>query len=415
MKKLFALVLAVIFVASCCFAVTADEEEQLPENAIPLDYAGFKYEAGLSEILYTEEATTVKGITDTPATEGGKDLNYFAVAIVDADTMTVTWFSDILGREVEGGIKSDVPISERSYLLIVQGTHPSFADFKPEVGDEVVLYNVDPEAAADLGNPTALTNAGFTYGKPEELIVIDVDTTGWTYVDGENTGKWQNEGDAVGTYYYNAGIVDGKYVMEILFNGDLSGTDDSYGNGNGTNVRVWFHTAKNDAGTEQLTYNSFIDVSYTPNGVLNRFMTNGSTDGNSAAAKYGYTDAKPYTVQTIVPTALDGLYVKIVLNEVYNCDINEDLEAIFAVSNKPGDKANNCLYSGEFLKPYSSWESEGAFSFYEGTKPAEESKEESKPAEESKQPTPKTGDAGMIALAIVSVVTLAGVVVVKHR
>ncbi len=45
----------------------------------------------------------------------------------------------------------------------------------------------------------------------------------------------------------------------------------------------------------------------------------------------------------------------------------------------------------------------------------EESKQESKPAEESKQPTPKTGDAGMIALAIVSVVTLAGVVVVKNK
>ncbi len=47
--------------------------------------------------------------------------------------------------------------------------------------------------------------------------------------------------------------------------------------------------------------------------------------------------------------------------------------------------------------------------------PVEESKEESKtePKEESKQPTPKTGDAGMIALAIVSVITLAGVMVVK--
>ncbi len=47
--------------------------------------------------------------------------------------------------------------------------------------------------------------------------------------------------------------------------------------------------------------------------------------------------------------------------------------------------------------------------------PVEGSKEESKPAEESKQPTPKSGDAGMIALAIVSVITLAGVVVVKNK
>lgn len=39
----------------------------------------------------------------------------------------------------------------------------------------------------------------------------------------------------------------------------------------------------------------------------------------------------------------------------------------------------------------------------------EPSKEESKPAEESKAPTPKTGDNGMIALAVVSVITLAGV------
>ena len=54
----------------------------------------------------------------------------------------------------------------------------------------------------------------------------------------------------------------------------------------------------------------------------------------------------------------------------------------------------------------------------ESSEPAEESKEESKEAskEESKTPvTPKTGDAGMIALAIVSVITLAGVVVVKNR
>ncbi len=40
----------------------------------------------------------------------------------------------------------------------------------------------------------------------------------------------------------------------------------------------------------------------------------------------------------------------------------------------------------------------------------DESEEPSKPA-----PTPKTGDAGMIALAIVSVITLAGVVIVKNK
>ena len=410
MKKLFALLIALVLVASCCFTATADDE--LPEGAFVLDFAGFQYEDGRADILYSADETTIEEFT-------GKDLNYFAVAIVDAETMEVTWFMhDPLGRP--DGVKSDILVPANSYLIILHGNNAGYAAFNPEVGDEVVLYNVDVDAAADLANPTALTNSGFTYAKPEELVLIDVDTTGWTNVDGETVGAWQNTGDPVGTYCYNAGIKDGKYVMEIVFNGDLSGTNDSYGNGNGTNVRVWFHTAKNEAGTDQLTYNSFIDVAYTPDGVINRFMVNGSADGNSAAAKYGYEDKKPYTIETVVPTALDGLYVKLVFDDIPNCDINEDLEAIFTVSNKPGDLANNALYSGSFLKPYSSWESAEAFGFYEsGDEPEEpseepskeESKEQSK--EESKPVTPKTGDNGMIALAIVSVITLAGVVVVK--
>ncbi len=331
--------------------------EELPEGAIALDYAGFVYDT-FAEILYAAETTTVIGLTE-------KDLNYFAVAVVDGETMKVTYFGNTLGRP--DGVKSDVEIPAGSYVIIVHGNKTAdFAAFAPQVGATVEVYNVILENIGDLKEAAALENAGFTYENPE--VVIDVDTSKWTYVDGETVGAWQNTSDPVGSYWYNIGIKDGKYILEVVFEGELTGTAASYGNGNGTNVRIWFHTAKNAAGTKQLTYNSFIDVSYTPDAVLDRFMTNGTTDGNSAAAAFGYDyvgDEKPYTVETIVPTKLDGLYVKLVFDSIPNCVVNEDLDCVFTVSSKP-ETGNNALYSSDFLKPYQgTWDRLNSVNFYE--------------------------------------------------
>lgn len=197
--------------------------------------------------------------------------------------------------------------------------------------------------------------------KPGAEVVIDVDTTDWTYVDGKTNGTWQNaldpdDPEAVGTYYYrankeyryNSDILGGagfKYVIEILFKGELTGTPEAFGEGNGTNIRIWFHSAKNVTGADQLAYNTVLDLAYNGSDIVSRLAINSHTEDNKPNWVIGYDAEKPYTVESVIPTAKDGLYLKISFSGIMNIVDDSDVEAVITASNKPSGKSNNALDS----------------------------------------------------------------------
>jgi len=322
-----------------------------------------------------------------------------------------------------------------------------------------VKYAYTKSTAEDKGGVFLFISECEAYGKPTP-VVIDVDTTGWTKVDGETAGTWQtalnptdpnaDKGDNVGSYVYKAGKVDGKYVIEVVFSGELSGTpesDKTFGNGYGTNVRVWFHSAKNEAGTEQLSYNTLLDVAYNGETVVSRLATNSELDKNKANWILGYDAEKPYTVESIIPTAKDGLYVKITFDEIPNIVDNNDVVAVISVSNKPEGKNNNCLHSNTYTDGNGPWHNDTWITANLGTTvsfaepvddPSSEPSSEDTSSEPSSEPTseessdastastastasagessvdaPQTGDMGIAAIALLAIVTAGGVFAVR--
>ncbi|MFA6729732.1 MAG: LamG-like jellyroll fold domain-containing protein [Eubacteriales bacterium] len=193
----------------------------------------------------------------------------------------------------------------------------------------------------------------------------EIEIYGNKFVDGISNGIWQTlleEGEEREETYSYAGYIDGDdVVVELNFNGPLSGTDASYGNGAGTNVRVWYYVPNAEIeGVACTTYTSFIDVSYTPSGVLDRLLHNTNPTGNTAAVAYGYNDAgKPYTVESAVNPDNDGMYVKITV-PLSVLGATNAVEYLLTVSNKPEGKENNALYSHPYIKPFTEWKPEFA-------------------------------------------------------
>lgn len=281
-----------------------------------------------------------------------------------------------------------------------------------------------------------------------EDVTIDVDTTGWTKVDGTNVGTWQTAltpakpedkpGTDIGSYFYKASKVDGKYVIEVVYNGALTGTADSFGNGNGTNVRVWFHAAKNEAGAEQKAYNALLDVAYNGTALVTRFAKNDAVAENKANWVYGYdATEKPYTVDPVIPTAKDGLYVKITMNSVLNVPADSEVTAVISVSNKPEGKDNNCLHSHTYTDGKGPWGNETWSDFAASTvsfkdaapDTSSEASADASEAESTAASTvestaasaaassaagaPPTGDLGVAAIALLAIVTAGGVFAVR--
>ena len=330
--------------------IQPEEKMALPEGAIAIDYAGYKHAAFVSIVAGSDEdvaALTLRGHGQA------KDMNYACNILVGSD-------NKVIDVDFAVGTPCAFVCPEGGYIITYNANKAGYEAMKNiQVGATITLYNINLAPIYALEGSVELADAAFTYENP--TITIDVDTTGWTYVDGVNNGKWQNDTVSVGTYYYNTAIEDGKYVIEVVFNGKLSGTAESNGNGKGTNLRFWFHTAKNAAETAQETYNAFMDIAYTPDGLIDTLKTNGSTNGNSGVL---YEGEQIYTIESVIPTAKDGIYVKVVFDSIPNCLVNDDLDVIITVSNKPED-TNNALYSNNQLKPYAEpWNRRESVNFY---------------------------------------------------
>ncbi|MGI6715746.1 MAG: LamG-like jellyroll fold domain-containing protein [Eubacteriales bacterium] len=243
--------------------------------------------------------------------------------------------------------------AQSSGALPAAGSGAKWVMWKLELGTELHIY----DDVIAIGKTLA--------GQEQKKFYTTLDgfdTTGFTLVDGVNTGIWQTpDQDRPEFFYYKNYLENGKVVTEMLFKGPLTGTDASMGNGNGTNVRVWYFVpfAEKD-GTAFTTYTHFIDVSWTPSGVKDRLLGNTNPTGNTASVMYGYdVSEKPYTVESVVPFLKDGLYVKVSM-PLSALGGTDAVELMVSASNKLSDLGNNALYHTDYIQPWKEWKHDKA-------------------------------------------------------
>lgn len=166
---------------------------------------------------------------------------------------------------------------------------------------------------------------------------------GWgpTWLDVNENGVWQQNKTVPEAerfdYQYAAKYENGNYYFGLKYTGKLTGTADSYGNSNGTNLRLW---VRNPA-TGYVSYNYFFDVSWNGTSFVTCLKRNTNAAGNTAAPVYGYdAESYPYTVnwaQTETGAEIELIVPDTVIGAGY------ETRAIFSVSNN--DAANYCLHS----------------------------------------------------------------------
>ena len=177
---------------------------------------------------------------------------------------------------------------------------------------------------------------------------------GWgpTWLDVDENGVWQQNKTVPEAerfdYQYAAKYENGNYYFGLKYTGKLTGTADSYGNGSGTNLRLW---VRNPA-TGYVSYNYFFDVSWNGTSFVTRLMRNTNAAGNKAAPVYGYdAESYPYTVnwaQTETGAEIELIVPDTVIGAGY------ETRAIFSVSNN--DAKNYCLHSNNNDNaPASAW------------------------------------------------------------
>lgn len=192
-------------------AVQPDEDgrETLPEEAIPLDIAG--YRGGDNNFIASFNGGTTMGeyvslYGDT--TDAG--LTGYAVALVNIETNEIEYV------DLSDGDKSSVEIDYDHYLIAVSRDNADeFTAFceSAAVGEYVQLYNVNPEGIINANPEIELDGAGFTVYSADPVL----------------------KGGADAVYDEEDGVVD-VYVDDItvdefvgMFENDVTVTD---GDGN---------------------------------------------------------------------------------------------------------------------------------------------------------------------------------------
>lgn len=164
----------------------------------------------------------------------------------------------------------------------------------------------------------------------------------WKEANGITAGTWQESNvPGVPHSYEYAAAYDaetGNVKLGVKFHGILTGTADAYGNGKGTNIRVWIR----NPGTGYTAYNFFADVSYNGTEWLTCIKQNTNPTGNSGTVVADYNaESYPYTLTTM--NTARGADIEITFPATLVSDSGV-VQIIFAVSNK--DTANYCLYHG---------------------------------------------------------------------
>ncbi len=200
MKRIFSLLVAVLMVAGMLVLVPSAEDDELPEDAIILDYAGYIHDAYF--VILAGDDMTVAELTALGIGES-KDMNYFAVAVVDGYDRIVELHLT-LGRPA--GVKSDVVCPAGGYIIGLNGNKAGYEAFaSAQVGDEIDLYNIDVEEFRGVEGQTKLENAGFVIHSKsgaESELWLNMPIT-------EENGVAIDEGDVDGQLYvYPAGAED---------------------------------------------------------------------------------------------------------------------------------------------------------------------------------------------------------------
>lgn len=236
-------------------------------------------------------------------------------------------------------------------------------------------------------------------------IFDDLDVEDFIEVNTDN-GILQN--DKEGTFDYTYATVMGEDAMYIIVVPEYvpMATPDGQttGNGNGTNVRLWFHT--NDEAT---VYTHFIDLFY-------RGEFEGAAYGKKCGQLHKNADTTEIDVSTVEVEALniDGLLV-LQAKIPYNVIEAGDEFGYFVTVSNGGENNNALLYpKADTLPattndgtpidatkptsyfPYTAWNN-AAIVVNNGTTP------------------PPTSDAGLIALAVISAIALGGAVILGKR
>lgn len=195
------------------------------------------------------------------------------------------------------------------------------------VGDKVTFTGLD------IANQTTTADAtAVKYVAPAPSIDFEwVDA--WKEVD-EN-GVWQVEAvvpaDELFDYDYAIEKEGENVNIGIKYRGSLSGSAASFGNGNGTNFRIWFFNPVSDKGWDHL-----MDVSYNGSEWVVECRSNGA---NPYEYPYG-TENTPFTV-TVVETA-DGAEAEVVLPISVLGYESSYFKVLVSASNK--EVSNYCLH-----------------------------------------------------------------------
>lgn len=203
MKRLFALLVAVLMVTGLLVLIPSAEGDELPADAIVLDYAGYIHEP--YNVILAGNEKTVAELTALGHGEA-KDMNYFAVIVVDVYDKVVE-INTTLGRP--DGVKSDMVCPENGYLIGLNGAKEDYSAIisKIQVGDSIELINVDVDEIRDMesGN-VKLENAGFVvHGAPEYYTNMPITEVDGTAID---------EGDVDGQLYYYPAEKDAERVVD---------------------------------------------------------------------------------------------------------------------------------------------------------------------------------------------------------
>ncbi len=156
-------------------ALQPDVLEVLPEDALPLDIAGYKHAAN-NVIYYAEQDITVGDyISSYIETDNGQDdMNYFAIAIVNGETNEIVAVDTLIGRPQSDKSKTVIPAGH--YIIGVNGNKQAelqkFID-EVEVGKFIRIYNVNLEPTGLTDEGRELKDAGFKIYSPKPVLTPD--------------------------------------------------------------------------------------------------------------------------------------------------------------------------------------------------------------------------------------------------
>ena len=139
--------------------VQPDELEDLPADAIVIDYAGYKH-AGVVSIVAGNNQTIAEQ-TARGNDGAAKDMNYAFNILVNAD-------DEVIDVDYELGKACTFTCPEGGYIISYNGNKAGYDVMKNiKVGAVITVYNVNIDAVREIEGNVELTKAGFTYENHE--------------------------------------------------------------------------------------------------------------------------------------------------------------------------------------------------------------------------------------------------------